>query len=68
VRYLCMVYFDKHKLGALSDHELQALDAATHFCEDIRRKSGRSITDGPFAETNEQIGGSCDRGRGDRPH
>jgi hypothetical protein len=59
-----MVFSDKHKLDALSDHELQALDAATHSCKGIQRKSGQSITHGPFAETNEQIGGSFDRSSG----
>ena len=59
-----MVFFDKHKLDALSDPELQALDAATHYCKDILRKSGHSITHGPFAETNEQIFGSFDRSSG----
>jgi len=61
MNYLRMVFLDKHRLDALSNH-------------------GRvSVTDGPFAEINEQIGGSFDvrpiepvRGSrsdsGDRPH
>jgi hypothetical protein len=80
MRYLCTIFFDEKKLDALSDAELQALQDATHACEDTLQKSGHfiaaqvlepvhvattvrvrsgrvSVTDGPFAETNEQIGG-----------
>jgi hypothetical protein len=56
VKYLCMV----------SDDERRAVPVATTEC--VRR--GRvSTTDGPFAETNEQIGGVYPRcgDRGDRP-
>jgi hypothetical protein len=63
VRYLCMVFSAKHTLDALSDHEWRALAAATTMGVRPRRVS---VTDGPFAETNEQIGGGSDSG--DRPH
>ncbi len=81
VKYLRMVYLDETKADALSEEQVQALDAATHACQYALRKIGQrmaaealqsvpvvttvrlrrgrvSMTDGPFAETNEQIGGS----------
>lgn len=57
----------------LSDGNWQAVEAATRAGEPTLRKRSNlvSATDGPFAETNEQIGGPwCASGsdRGDRPH
>jgi hypothetical protein len=43
MRYLHMVFFDEHELDAL--------------LRTMRARSRRvSVTDGPFAETNEQVG------------
>jgi hypothetical protein len=67
VKYLCMVFFDEKQRHALSDDEWRTFEAATHGCDDALRKRGHfttahgrngrvSVTDGPFAETNEQIG------------
>ena len=48
VKYLCMVVSDEKKL--------EAVQVATP----VRVRRGRvSTTDGPFAETNEQLGGFC---------
>ena len=73
MKYLCLVYLEQDKLRAVPDSEcvacgdgfrksglllaaeaLQPVDTATT----VRVRSGRmSITDGPFAETKEQLAG-----------
>jgi len=80
MRYLCLIYDEEKKLGAMSKGESDAfMGEYFAFTEDIR-KSGHyvggnalqpantatsvrvrggkmSTTDGPFAETKEQLGG-----------
>ena len=73
MKYLCLVYLEEQKLHAVPDREcancgagfrtagvliaaeaLQPVDTATT----VRVRNGRlSITDGPFAETKEQLAG-----------
>jgi hypothetical protein len=73
MKYLCLVYLEKDKLRAVPDRECQAcgdglretgllvaaealqpVDTATT----VRIRNGRmSVTDGPFAETKEQLAG-----------
>jgi hypothetical protein len=73
MKYLCLVYLEEEKLRAVPDREcadcgtgfrergllvaaeaLQPVDTATT----VRVRNGRvSITDGPFAETKEQLAG-----------
>jgi hypothetical protein len=73
MKYLCLVYLEPDKLHAVPDREcmacgdslrqsgtlvaaeaLQPIDTATT----VRVRQGRlSITDGPFAETKEQLAG-----------
>jgi len=73
MKYLCLVYLEEPKLHAVPDREclacgagfresglliaaeaLQPIDTATT----VRVRGGRvSITDGPFAETKEQLAG-----------
>jgi hypothetical protein len=73
VKYLCLVYLEEQKLHAVPDREcaacgdglrgsghlvaaeaLQPVETATT----VRVRNGRvSITDGPFAETKEQLAG-----------
>jgi hypothetical protein len=73
MKYLCLVYLEEQKLHAVPDREciacgtelgnsgilvaaeaLQPIDTATT----IRVRNGKmSITDGPFAETKEQLAG-----------
>jgi hypothetical protein len=73
MKYLCLVYLEKEKLHAVPDAEcavcgeglrsagvlvaaeaLQPVETATT----VRVRDGRpSITDGPFAETKEQLAG-----------
>jgi hypothetical protein len=73
MKYLCLVYLEDQKLHAVPDSEcmgcgnglrergvllaaeaLQPVDTATT----VRVRNGRvSITDGPFAETKEQLAG-----------
>jgi hypothetical protein len=80
VKYLCLVYAEEEKLGALSKSEFQALVDESLDYMDVLRESGHHIasnalqpvqtattvrvrsgkvftTDGPFAETKEQLGG-----------
>jgi len=73
MKYLCLVYLEEQRLHAVPDRECQAcgdgfresgaliaaealqpVDTATT----VRVRNGRmSITDGPFAETKEQLAG-----------
>ena len=73
MRYVCLVYMSQHDLDAIPDREcmdfadglresggyvtadaLQRTDTATT----VRVRNGKvSITDGPFAETKEQLAG-----------
>ena len=73
MKYLCLVYLEKEKLHAVADTEckacgdgfrqngllvaaeaLQPIETATT----VRVRNGKlSITDGPFAETKEQLAG-----------
>ena len=78
--YLCLVYTEETKLGALSKADYDALVAEHLAYDDELRQSGHfvigealehvntattvrvrngkvSTTDGPFAETKEQLGG-----------
>ncbi|MGH8354582.1 MAG: YciI family protein [Pseudomonas sp.] len=80
MQYLCLIYFEEKKLGALSTDEYHAvvdecltyeerLQQSGHFiaaealqpiesATTLRLQNGKlSITDGPFAETKEQLGG-----------
>ena len=77
MKYLCLVYFDEHKLHAVPespedtechayDQELRergyvlASDALmpVETATTVRVQGGKvSVTDGPFAETKEQLGG-----------
>src|SRR5262245_12506445 len=73
MKYLCLVYLEESKLRAVADSEcktcgdgfrqngvlvaaeaLQPVDTATT----VRVRNGRvTVTDGPFAETKEQLAG-----------
>jgi hypothetical protein len=73
MKYLCLVYLERDKLHAVQDREckncgddlrqrgiivaaeaLQPIETATT----VRIRSGKlSVTDGPFAETKEQLAG-----------
>ena len=78
MKYLCLAYGDRKKMGALTKAEFEALKqkcgefdgelrASGHFVSaeplewdavTIRPRGGKPVTtDGPFAETKEQIGG-----------
>ena len=80
MRYLCLIYDEEKKLGAMSKGESDAfMGEYFAFTEDIKKtgqyvggnalqpvhtatsvrvRSGKmSTTDGPFAETKEQLGG-----------
>jgi len=80
MKYLCMLFVDGTKMGALSPSESQALDdESVSYDEELQKhghyiiaealQSGRTaatvrldkgkvaVTDGPFMETKEQMGG-----------
>lgn len=73
MKYLCLVYLEEQKLHAVPDRECAAcgnglrtsgtLIAAEalqpiHTATTVRVRNGRvSVTDGPFAETKEQLAG-----------
>jgi len=73
MKYLCLVYLDEKRLNELPDEDCVAYDAAirdsghclasealqsVHTATTVRVRNGQvSITDGPFAETKEQLTG-----------
>ncbi len=73
MKYLCLVYSEEKKLATMTDDECMQYDAAmrksgkciaseallpVHTATTVRVRDGRvSITDGPFAETKEQLAG-----------
>jgi hypothetical protein len=73
MKYLCLVYGEEHKIQAMPDDECVAYDEAlrkdrrclasealqpVQTATTVRVRDGRvSITDGPFAETKEQLAG-----------
>ena len=73
MKYLCLVYGEEKKIGAMSDDECMAYDQAlrnrgqclasealqpVQTATTGRVRNGKvSISDGPFAETNEQLAG-----------
>ena len=73
MKYLCLVYIEEHTLRDIPDQEcmacgdglrekgiLVAAEAlqAVHTATTVRVRNGKmSVTDGPFAETKEQLAG-----------
>ena len=73
MKYLCLVYLDEKRLDELPDEDCVAYDAAirdsghclasealqsVHTATTVRVRDGKvSVTDGPFAETKEQLTG-----------
>jgi hypothetical protein len=73
MKYLCLVYLDEKRLGELPDEDCVAYDTAirksghciasealesVQTATTVRVRNGKvSITDGPFAETKEQLAG-----------
>lgn len=73
MKYLCLVYLDEKRLDELPDEDCVAFDAEiragghciasealqpVHTATTVRVRSDRlSVTDGPFAETKEQLAG-----------
>jgi hypothetical protein len=73
MKYLCLVYMDERRLEEIDDNECmdcgEALRASGHMiggealqsvqtATTVRIRNGRvSVTDGPFAETKEQLAG-----------
>ncbi len=73
MKYLCLVYSEERKLENIPDSDCLAYDAAlrergsclvsealqpVHTATTVRVRDGKvSITDGPFAETKEQLAG-----------
>ena len=73
MKYLCLVYLDEKRLNELPDEECVDFDTAirnsghciasealesVQTATTVRMRNGKaSITDGPFAETKEQLAG-----------
>ena len=73
MKYLCLVYGEESKIGAMTDDECMAYDEAlrnrgqclasealqpVQTATTVRVRNGKvSISDGPFAETKEQLAG-----------
>ena len=73
MKYLCLVYLDERRLDELPDEDCVAYDRAiresghclasealqsAQTATTVRVRNGRlSVTDGPFAETKEQLAG-----------
>ena len=73
MKYLCLVYLDENRLGELPDKECVEYDASirksghciasealqsVQTATTVRVRDGRlTVTDGPFAETKEQLAG-----------
>jgi hypothetical protein len=73
MKYLCLVYLDEKRLDELPDEECVAYDTAIRKSDHciasealesvqtattVRVRNGKvSVTDGPFAETKEQLAG-----------
>ena len=73
MKYLCLVYLDEGRLNELPDEDCVAYDSAirtsghclasealqsVRTATTVRVRNGKmSITDGPFAETKEQLAG-----------
>ena len=73
MKYLCLVYLDEKRLDELPDEDCVAYDTeirASGYClasealqsvqtaTTVRMRHGKlSVTDGPFAETKEQLAG-----------
>jgi hypothetical protein len=73
MKYLCLVYLDERKLDTVADHECKACEDAlkqsghhiaaealqsVHAATTVRVRNGKMTgTDGPFAETKEQLAG-----------
>jgi len=73
LKYLCLVYGEEQKIGAMTDDECMAYDQAlrdsgrclasealqsVHTAKTVRVRNGKvSITDGPFTETKECLAG-----------
>ena len=73
MKYLCLVYLDENKLDAVPDRECKACGESlrqsghhiaaealqsVHTATTVRVRNGNvSVTDGPFAETKEQLAG-----------
>ena len=73
MKYLCLVYLDEQRLDEVPDSDCMAFGEAlragghsiaaealqsVHSATTVRVRNGRtSVTDGPFAETKEQLAG-----------
>ena len=58
MKFMFMIFHDEGVLDALPKGEMQTLvDSALDYDEEIRQSGTVTVTDGPFAETKEQLGG-----------
>ncbi len=73
MKYICLIYGEEEKIGAMADDECMEIDAAMRrsgqclasealqrvkSAKTVRVRNGKSlVSDGPFAETKEQLAG-----------
>ena len=73
MKYICLVYGEEEKIGAMTDDECMEYDQAireggwciasealqqTNTAKTVKVRKGKmQVTDGPFAETKEQLAG-----------
>ena len=61
MKYLCLVYLDERRLDEVADVDCMACGDAlesVHTATTVRVRNGKvGVTDGPFAETKEQLAG-----------
>ena len=58
MKYICLGYIEPNKFETMSESERNAMVDECFTYDDVLRKNGKvSVTDGPYAETKEQLGG-----------
>jgi len=69
MKYICLGYCDEKKWETMSESEQTDVMDECFAYDDVLRKNGKvSVTDGPYAETKEQLGGFLVLEAGDLNH
>jgi hypothetical protein len=57
IKYICLGYIEPDKFESMSESDRNAMLDECFSYDDVLRNGKVSITDGPYAETKEQLGG-----------
>jgi hypothetical protein len=57
MKYICLGYIEPDKFESMSESDRNAMLDECFSYDDVLRNGKVSITDGPYAETKEQLGG-----------